>query len=782
MPWSSPTERIIAVGKLHIYTGPNGFSFLHVGDLLHTFRPLPRCQCWCVDGVSIFAFRVLPDTYYRVELPSATPADLALVEQMKATLAQILSYERTACPFARGFPELTPEEEMRRKGRRKSHGPARRWRMDRAQSWKPEDWVEGELSGSVGSSEEDEVGTGTRGSDEEDEEADRSERVKKERSSDIESTLRVHGRAGIRSVTASTALSQLQNSMRADGSGDSRDDQVTPGRLDAARLRTFQSIPTSMPPSPPDSSSGLELGDPPSRLRRFDNVAEGSNGVEAGKSDELQVDRVEEEEEKSKDEEEVSSPRVEKHGAYARMAYAEDIKQHAAGRADENLLGAIHGGVRVQETRARGEIQADRAGQAISSWGREAARINSIQDGPETALRNSDMEAVKKGAEIQASEESIRGNRLGNDSALPRLQTLQQTSETELEAAISVKTGMRCREAHVSVYDEVPGNEAKVLHSQSNVERRQVGDVLIETIADLEESKASVRDTPPRLPSPLPVQQSSRQIIEAERDAVPISPAGTDKKSDHEAMLAEEPPTTIATDGEPNHIQPMNNILDPTTTSPVSESTFPEPDPEPSILPSSTTSSQTSRPQTPASKPAIEDDDPFAAIQARIQARRSIGGTIYPPFTSPTISSSSYSSSSSTTTTTTIASRRSASSQQQALTSELVRRACAVVLGPPAHLVAFMLRIAARIASGTWGNGGGEFWGGERGLENVPGTFDLRKVGMSDLGRSRRCLEEEEEEEEEGDEDEDDFGVPLRSPVRLATGTGMRERKVRNIG
>ena len=100
LPWSYPTESTIAVGAIKIYRVPGSVSFLHSGSLLHAI--LSRTQCWCVDGVSTFAFRVLPETYYRLELPGVTVKDLELVEGLKATLEMVLVYERTPCPFVRG--------------------------------------------------------------------------------------------------------------------------------------------------------------------------------------------------------------------------------------------------------------------------------------------------------------------------------------------------------------------------------------------------------------------------------------------------------------------------------------------------------------------------------------------------------------------------------------------------------------------------------------------------------------------------------------------------------
>ncbi|KAG9633392.1 hypothetical protein KCU64_g15821, partial [Aureobasidium melanogenum] len=134
--WTSPTERTMAAGPLEIYRVPGSVAFLHSGSLLHAI--LPRSQCWCVDGVSKFAMRVLPNTYYRIELPGSTQEDLEYVEQLKKTLAKVLYYERTACPFQRGFGDDLPEMPSRNSRRlsREFIEPAKRWRLDKV--WRPE--------------------------------------------------------------------------------------------------------------------------------------------------------------------------------------------------------------------------------------------------------------------------------------------------------------------------------------------------------------------------------------------------------------------------------------------------------------------------------------------------------------------------------------------------------------------------------------------------------------------------------------------------------------------
>ena len=80
-------------------------------------------------------------------------------------------------------------------------------------------------------------------------------------------------------------------------------------------------------------------------------------------------------------------------------------------------------------------------------------------------------------------------------------------------------------------------------------------------------------------------------------------------------------------------------------------------------------------------------------------------------------------------------------------------------LGPPAHLVAIMLRIASRFANGTFGN---VF------LVESPAGSPMRVPGSYHIDEEESDLVEDLE-----DWEEDDFGVPLRSPVRLA---GVRER------
>ncbi|KAL8711022.1 MAG: hypothetical protein Q9220_004403 [cf. Caloplaca sp. 1 TL-2023] len=108
LPWASTTERTIASGPLRIHQVHNSVAFLQSGRI---FKPiLAKSQCWCVDGESKFALPVGPFTYYRIELPNATPEDRAKVEEFKVVLSKVLQFETTPCPFKRGFTVDLPEK------------------------------------------------------------------------------------------------------------------------------------------------------------------------------------------------------------------------------------------------------------------------------------------------------------------------------------------------------------------------------------------------------------------------------------------------------------------------------------------------------------------------------------------------------------------------------------------------------------------------------------------------------------------------------------------------
>ncbi|OQN99211.1 hypothetical protein B0A48_15060 [Cryoendolithus antarcticus] len=543
-PWRSSSETTLAAGPMEIYRVPGSVSFLHSGALLHAI--MPRSQCWCVDGVSKFAFRVLPDTYYRIELPGETAEDLEAVEGLKAVLGKVLFYERTACPFARGFEVELPfgDEGVKvRKGRRKSSGPAKKWRLERGYRWKPEDGIERKRPEELGGS-----SSGESDVDEDSEEGSQEEDVLDDVPNPLtvlETPTKVPLRPAVsaRSVTAPMqlgarppTLSRLRSRFEPDGTVTVTEPvrrQQDDGQV-SGRTRTYQAIPTDMPPSPPDSSAGAEMSD-------FHIVAEDASASE--------VDTT----------------------------------------------------------------------------------LDSTPETPATNMQN------------------------GTDEQLP---TPSPTDTDETTADLDHPAAGPSA-ANITAYD-----------SKS----------LIRSIADL---SISTRSSSASLQKPAP------------------------------------PPTKDPNQG-------------------------PVGDPAP--------------PQTLSTSPPKPSEDPFAQIQARIQARRSIGGTT--SFLPRTRSPTSTTSNSSTLSLRSTASRTSTASlaRNKSMTTALVSKAYSMFLGPPAHLVAMMLRIASRFARGRFGSVFlVESPEGQRG--KVPGSFHLDELEDEDVGEW---------------EEEDDFGMPLRSPVRVQ---GLRERR-----
>ncbi|KAF1848588.1 uncharacterized protein K460DRAFT_384675 [Cucurbitaria berberidis CBS 394.84] len=136
--WTSPTERTLAVGVLRIYrVTASNVSFLNSGNLLHTI--FPRSQCWCVDNQSVFVLRIRQDSYYRMELPYETEEDKDKITQFKLALGRVLQYEKTQCPFMRGFEVEEPERPKtppRRRLRKQPTPKVKKWVFDKA--WAPE--------------------------------------------------------------------------------------------------------------------------------------------------------------------------------------------------------------------------------------------------------------------------------------------------------------------------------------------------------------------------------------------------------------------------------------------------------------------------------------------------------------------------------------------------------------------------------------------------------------------------------------------------------------------
>ncbi|KAI9890073.1 MAG: hypothetical protein M1814_004472 [Vezdaea aestivalis] len=110
LPWASRPETVLAYGNIRLYVAPHSIAFLNAGSL--NYPIMSRTQCWCVDGESKFAMPTQDSSYYRIELPTTSNEDKSKIEEFKIALANILRYEKTACPFKRGFTvDLPPEPE-----------------------------------------------------------------------------------------------------------------------------------------------------------------------------------------------------------------------------------------------------------------------------------------------------------------------------------------------------------------------------------------------------------------------------------------------------------------------------------------------------------------------------------------------------------------------------------------------------------------------------------------------------------------------------------------------
>ena len=107
LPYASRTEQVLANGPLEIYRNRSQVSFIQSGQAFHVL--FAKSQCWCVDGECKFVFQISNGVFWRVELPGATDGDRLLAKMMEAVLSRILMFEKTPCPFKRGFTVDLPE-------------------------------------------------------------------------------------------------------------------------------------------------------------------------------------------------------------------------------------------------------------------------------------------------------------------------------------------------------------------------------------------------------------------------------------------------------------------------------------------------------------------------------------------------------------------------------------------------------------------------------------------------------------------------------------------------
>ena len=103
-------------GRLRLYRA-HSVAFLSASNIVHPI--MRKSKCWCVDGEATFVLRISGDDYYRIELADRADADTRGAEELKEVLARILMYEKTPCPFARGFTVDLPETPELPAGKRK---------------------------------------------------------------------------------------------------------------------------------------------------------------------------------------------------------------------------------------------------------------------------------------------------------------------------------------------------------------------------------------------------------------------------------------------------------------------------------------------------------------------------------------------------------------------------------------------------------------------------------------------------------------------------------------
>lgn len=118
LPWRSRTEDLVASGRMIIEKVRGSVWFLKCGSQF-VYSILRNSQCWCVDAESRFVLRKGRFQYYRLELPSSTEEEKAKIEELKAAFSKVLKFERTPCPFKRGFRVDLPDDAItpRRKGK-----------------------------------------------------------------------------------------------------------------------------------------------------------------------------------------------------------------------------------------------------------------------------------------------------------------------------------------------------------------------------------------------------------------------------------------------------------------------------------------------------------------------------------------------------------------------------------------------------------------------------------------------------------------------------------------
>ncbi|WQF85175.1 Putative inheritance of peroxisomes protein [Colletotrichum destructivum] len=104
----SQLERTIAIGPFRIYrTG--SVAFLNCGSALQPM--LPKSQCWALaEDSSKFVLQIRRPNYWRIEIPVTNPDEQELAVALKGVWDQILQFEKTECPFKRSFTIALPDK------------------------------------------------------------------------------------------------------------------------------------------------------------------------------------------------------------------------------------------------------------------------------------------------------------------------------------------------------------------------------------------------------------------------------------------------------------------------------------------------------------------------------------------------------------------------------------------------------------------------------------------------------------------------------------------------
>lgn len=102
-----PAKRLIT-GPFRIYRAPGSVAFLNCGAALQPI--LPKSQCWCIDETSSkFVLQIRRPQFWRIEVPTGSAEDDRRATSLRDVLDKVLQFEKTPCPFQRGFTVPLPE-------------------------------------------------------------------------------------------------------------------------------------------------------------------------------------------------------------------------------------------------------------------------------------------------------------------------------------------------------------------------------------------------------------------------------------------------------------------------------------------------------------------------------------------------------------------------------------------------------------------------------------------------------------------------------------------------